>query len=104
MGALRAAGGGVAAIMATQDGRLVGEVEAEFAGETGARAETAEAFAVAVVEGIGGQLSAYGLGALAVGGALLAAVFIRQYALDGSSPEPADPGDRADDPGASEER
>lgn len=99
-----AAGGVVAALVATQDGRLVREVEAEFAGETGARAETAEAFAVAVVEGIGGQLSAYGLGALAVGGVLLAAVLLRRYALDGASPEPADPGDGADNPGPSEER
>ena len=36
-----AAGGAVATMMATQDGRLVREIEAEFAGETGARAETA---------------------------------------------------------------
>lgn len=99
-----AAGGAVAAIAATQDGRLIREIEAEFAGETGARAETAEAFAVAVVEGIGGQLSAYGLLALAVGGALLAAALLRRYALDRTSPEPAEPGDGTDEPDPSEER
>ena len=75
-------GGVVAVLVATQDGRVVREIEAEFAGETEPLAEAAEAFAVGVVEGVSGQLSAYGLVAVLGGTVLLGAVAVRRYGRD----------------------
>jgi hypothetical protein len=91
-----ASGGAIATIVATQDQRAIGQIEMEFAGETGARAETVEAFAIAIVEGVSGQLSAYGLPAVALGAGLLGAVLLRRYVFDRTQPTTTDSAETTD--------
>ena len=76
-------GGGLTALATTQDGRLTGPVERTFS-EFNAEdvpIETAETFALIVVDGVSGQLFTYGLLASVVGGLLVGAVIVGRIVL-----------------------
>jgi hypothetical protein len=73
-------GGGLAALATTQDGRLTGPIERTFSefNDEDVPVETAETFALIVVDGVSDQLLTYSLLAGVVGGVLVGAVVVRQ--------------------------
>lgn len=77
-------GGSLAALVTTQDGRLAGSIEMAFddLNNEDVPVETAEAFALIVVDGVSDQLLRYGLLASVVGGLLVGAVVVRRVVLN----------------------